>query len=199
MKSNQRVVIVGGGISGLTAAYRLQSLLPDGAVVTLVDAAPRVGGTVSTQREDGYLVESGPDSFLTRKPETEALCTELGLAERFIEVNANARRAFVVRNGRLRRLPQGMSGLVPMKTGPLLLTGSLSLAAKARVLMERAVPQRKEGGDESVASFFRRRFGAEAFDRLIEPLVSGIFAGDADELSVQAVLPQLAALERDLD
>ena len=152
---------------------------------------------MSTQREDGYLVESGPDSFLTRKPETEALCRELGLADRFLEVNTNARRAFVARKGRLRRLPQGMSGLVPMKTGPLLLTGSLSPVGKLRLLLERAIPQRSNGSDESVASFFRRRFGAEAFNRLIEPLVSGIYAGDADELSVQAVLPQLAELERE--
>jgi oxygen-dependent protoporphyrinogen oxidase len=190
-----RVAVIGGGISGLAAAHRLAGLLgPD--EVALLEADGRVGGKIVTERSGGYVIEGGPDCFLAVKPAGLELCRRLGIADRIRGTNPGLRRSFVRRAGRLHELPDGLTGLVPSRVGPLLTTGILSPAGRLRAACEPLVPRRRSTADEAVAAFVRRRFGREAYDWLVEPLLSGIFAGDGEALSLGATFPQLADTER---
>src|SRR5579872_6887086 len=189
------VVIVGGGIAGLAAALRIERAAAD-ARVTVLEAGSRLGGKIVTAREQGYIVEGGPDSFLTSKPRGLGLCRELGIESRLIGTNEAKRRTFVMRAGRLHPMPEGLSGLVPARLEPLLASDIFSPEGKVRLRHEPDVPPRESDGDETLGSFMRRRFGAEAYERLIEPLMAGIYAGNGDELSLNATFPQLRALER---
>jgi protoporphyrinogen/coproporphyrinogen III oxidase len=190
-----RVVIIGGGITGLTAAHRLMKTL--GAQhVTLIESAPRLGGKIFTTRADGFVLEGGPDCFLASKAPATQLCEELGLGPHIIGTNPALRRSFVKRGAALHPLPDGITGLVPSRLMPLMTSGVLSVAGRARAAMEMFVPRRKGEADESVASFVRRRFGNEAWQWLVEPLLSGIYAGDGEQLSVNATFPQLRETER---
>jgi len=188
----QDVVVVGGGIAGLAIAWELQShpsLLPEGTAVHVLEAASRAGGNIRTERRDGYLCEWGPTGFLDDVPATLNACRRLGLAPRLTRAGRAAERRFVVRGGKLRELP----------AGPLSFLGSdvLSLRGRLRVLLEPFVPARRADGDESVFEFARRRIGHEAARVLVDALVTGIWAGDAERLSLRSALPKLAALERD--
>jgi oxygen-dependent protoporphyrinogen oxidase len=189
------VAVVGGGITGLAAAHRLLRRLGPGSVA-LIEAEPRLGGKIHTVRREGFLLEAGPDAFLTSKPGGTELCRELGLTDELIGANPTMRRSFVKRAGRLHELPDGLSGLVPTRITSLLTSGLLSFPGRARAGLELLVPRRTADGEESVASFARRRFGREAYDWLIEPLLSGIYAGDGHQLSLDATFPQLRDLER---
>jgi oxygen-dependent protoporphyrinogen oxidase len=164
--------------------------------VTLLEATDRLGGKICTEHHDGFVIEGGPDGFLSSKPGALALCRELGLEGRLASTRACSRRAFVKRSGRLHPLPAGFSGLMPARVLPLLTSGTLSLRGGLRAGLEMLVPRRGEEGDESVGAFVRRRFGREAYDHLIEPLLSGIYAGDGDTLSLQSTFPQLRLMER---
>ncbi len=186
-----RAVVIGGGITGLVAAYRLQQA---GIRVTLLEKTARVGGCIRTVKQDGFLMEDGPDSFLARKRAARMLCEEIGL--KLQETLPQPHRAYILRRGSLIPLPDGFSGLVPSKLGPLLKTPLLSARGKARLLMDLVIPRRRREEDESVASFFRRRVGREAYEELIEPLVGGIGGGDPEELSLMAAFPQLQEAER---
>ncbi|HSN15239.1 MAG TPA: protoporphyrinogen oxidase, partial [Anaeromyxobacteraceae bacterium] len=190
-----RVVVVGAGISGLAAAHRLRQRLGP-AHVRVVDRAPQAGGKISTLRRDGLVMEEGPDSFLTTKPEGVALCRELGIAPRLVGTLPASPRGYVRRGGTLHPIPEGMSGLVPARLGGILRTRLLSLPGKLRLCAERLVPALATDADESVAAFIRRRFGAEAYEHLFEPLLGGIYAGNGDTLSLAATYPQLRTLER---
>jgi len=189
-----QVAVVGGGIAGLAAADRAAEVLGRGEVL-LLEAAGRLGGKIATEHVDGYVVEGGPDCFLAAKPAGLELCRRIGLAERLRPTNAAFRRSFVKRDGRLHELPDGITGLVPSRIAPLLTTRILSPAGRARAALESLVFRRKGGPEESVAQFVTRRFGREAYDWLVEPLLSGIFAGDGDALSLPATFPQLAETE----
>jgi oxygen-dependent protoporphyrinogen oxidase len=190
-----RVVVIGGGITGLAAAHRLREQL--GAQhVTLIESSPRLGGKISTTHTDGFVLEGGPDCFLASKPAAAQLCDALGLGAHIIGTNPALRRSFVKRGGRLHPLPDGITGLVPSRILPLMTTGVLSIGGRARAAMEMFVPRLKGDEDESVASFVRRRFGNEAWQWLVEPLLSGIYAGDGEQLSVRATFPQLRETER---
>ena len=196
MSAPLRVAIVGGGITGLAAAQRLsERLAGDGFV--LLEGDGRVGGKITTERVDGYLIEGGPDCFLARKPGGRALCRALGLEPRLRGTNPANQRSYVKRQGRLYPLPEGLSGLVPSRLGPLLTTRLLSIPGRVRAVLEPLVPPRRSVEDESIADFVTRRFGAEAYHWLAEPLLSGIYAGDGSRLSLRATLPQLAQLERE--
>lgn len=194
----KRVVIIGGGITGLAAAYRMQSearrrhLL---LTITLLEREPRLGGKILTVQEDDCIIEGGPDSVLAAKPQTLQLCAELGMADHLIGTNDAQKRTYVYSRGRLHDLPEGLSGLVPSRLSPLMRSSLISPLGKARLLMDFVLPARREGGDESVASFVGRRLGYETFARLIEPLMGGIYAGDAHQLSLNATFPQLRQLE----
>jgi oxygen-dependent protoporphyrinogen oxidase len=187
-------LVVGGGITGLAAAQRLAEV---GAPFLLVEALPRLGGKIVTEHQDGFVIEGGPDCFLASKPAGVALVHMLGLGERLCGTSAANRRTYVKRAGRLHQLPEGITGLVPSRVGPLLRTRVLSLGGRLRAGCEALLPGRSSADDESIARFVTRRFGAEAYDWLVEPLLSGIYAGDGESLSLAATFPQLVSLERE--
>lgn len=190
-----RTVIVGGGITGLAAAYALRREAPDAEIVVL-ERDQRLGGKIRTERIDGFVVEGGPDSFLTSKPGGLDLCRALGLEDDLEGTKPAPRRSFVLRQGRLFEMPQGLSGLVPSRLAPLFRSNLFSFSGKIRLAMEAIVPPRRDAADESLSSFMRRRFGREGYERLIEPLMSGIYGGNGDQLSLQATFPQLGAMEQ---
>ena len=185
-----RVVVIGGGIAGLSAAHRL--LRAGGSLETLLlEAAPRVGGHAWTTREDGFLVEGGPNAILERpnEPETRQMARELGIEPRLHEARASAKRRFVLRRGRLHRAPD---------SPPTVLTTSiLSPLAKLRLVMEPWARRAPQGADETVQEFASRRIGREAAERLVDAAVAGISAGDSRRLSVRASFPMLVEMERD--
>ena len=187
------VVVVGGGIAGLAAAFRLREL---GREVLLLEASPRLGGVVRTETVDGFVIEAGPDALLAQKPEGLALCDALGLAGRVIPTSPRAHTVLVLHRGRLHPLPEGMMLAVPTRVLPFLRSGLFSWPGKLRMALDLALPGRPPDGDESIASFLLRRFGAEAVERLGEPLMAGIHAGDPERLSMRATFPRLVELER---
>jgi protoporphyrinogen/coproporphyrinogen III oxidase len=192
------VIIVGGGIAGLSTAYALTedaSRQDIPLTCALIEAEPRLGGKILTEPVNGFLIEGGPDSFLSLKPWGLELCRKLGLADRVIGTNPDQRKTFVYSRGRLHELPEGLAMGVPTKLGPFLRSDLLSWRGKLRLGAELLVPRRHEEDDESLGSFFRRRLGDEAFERVIEPLMTGIYAGDADQLSIQATFPRFPKME----
>ena len=199
-RANDRVVVIGGGLSGLTAAHRLVSAPGDSGrrapEVVLLEASDRVGGSIWTERRDGFLLEGGADSFITNKPWAVDLCRELGLAPRLIGTDSQHRRSFVVHRGRLTPVPEGFVLMAPSKLLPVLTSPLLSIRGKLRLLMDLVLPRRDEETDESLAAFVRRRFGREALDRLVQPLVGGIYTADPNDLSLRATLPQFLEMER---
>jgi len=185
------VAIIGGGISGLTAAYELQQR---GVSTHVFEAASRPGGVIRTDRFDGWVIDGGPDALLVQKPAAVALCRELGLADRLISTQ-QPRTAYVLREGELVPLAAGSFLGFPVSLAALALSPLFSWAGKLRMAAEIAMP-RGGGRDESIASFVERRFGREAVDYLAEPLLAGIHAGDVDALSVAALFPRLLEAER---
>ncbi len=197
MTGARTVVVVGGGIAGLSAAYALSQCDGPPVVCTLVEADSRLGGKILTEQADGFVIEGGPDSFLSLKPWGLELCRKLGLEDRLIGTNPERRRTFVYSRGRLEELPEGLALGVPARLGPFVRSGLLSWPGKLRLGAEVFVPRRREEGDESLGSFFRRRLGDEALERIIEPLMTGIYAGDADRLSIRATFPRFPEMERE--
>ena len=193
-----RIAIVGGGIAGLAAAYELEMARRAGAKVeyTLFESQARLGGALSSEIVDGSVLERGPDSFLTEKPAAAELCRELGLAAELTPSNADARKTCILVRNRLVPLPDGLMFLVPTKLIPTALTRLFSLPTKLRMGLELLLPPRPSGlPDESVAALVERHFGREVVDRLADPLLSGIYGGDAAELSARTVLPRLVEME----
>lgn len=190
----KRVVIVGGGIAGLSAAYRLKHGAPDVAI-TLIESDRRLGGKIVTDRVDGFVIEGGPDTFLSYKPRGIGLCRELGLEDRLHGTNEKIRRTYVMRRGKLYDLPEGLTGLIPSRFGPMIKTGLISPWGKLRMGLDYFIPPKSLNGDESLAQFVERRLGRELYERLIEPLMSGIYAGDGEQLSLGATFPQLRQTE----
>ncbi len=166
------------------------------ARLTVLEAASQVGGVIQTEPLDGYLVEHGADMFSTQPPEALQLCRDLGIADQLIEPLAEGRGAMVVRDGRCHPIPEGFVLMRPTRLGAMLRTPLLSWRGKARLFAEPLVRPRRSDADESLASFVRRRLGQETFDRVVQPLVGGIYTADADLLSMQATMPQFVAMER---
>lgn len=193
--NGKRVAVIGGGISGLATAHRLVELDPS-LQVTLLEASGQLGGVLQTTQQDDFCVELGPDSFVTQPPYAVQLCERIGFAQELIETNAEHRQAFIVRHGKLQPLPEGLSLMAPSRILPLAMSPTLSLRAKMRMGCELFIPPRRDNEDESLASFTRRRFGREAAQRLVEPLVSGIFMADAERLSMRAAMPKFYDMER---
>lgn len=190
----RRVIVVGGGIAGLSAAYRLKQRAPDVAI-TLIESDARLGGKIITDRVDGFVIEGGPDTFLSYKPRGLGLCRELGLEDRLHGTNEKIRRTYVMRHGKLYDLPEGLTGLIPSRFGPMIKTGLISPLGKLRMGLDYFIPPKSPNGDESLAQFVERRLGRELYDRMIEPLMSGIYAGDGEQLSLGATFPQLRQTE----
>ncbi len=193
-----KVAVIGGGIAGVSAAYELARL---GAEFVLYEASDRLGGIVETVRCNGFVVECGPDSWVTEKPWARELAIELGLEAEIIPSNDRLRRTYIVQGGKLVAMPDGMRMMVPTKWEPLLSSPLFSWQARLAYLRE---PKRAEElkalvpeSDESVASFVRRHFGDEATDTIAAPLLAGVFGGSIDRLSVRAVMPAFVKMERE--
>jgi len=184
------IAIVGGGISGLAAAYELTAR---GIPFVLVERGLRLGGVIRTDQIDGYTVDAGPDALLTQKPAALDLCAALGLAKRLHPQAARA--TFVVRGGRLRRLPEASVLGIPTRWMPFVTTDAFSLRGKLRMAAEAVLPRGANGADESIASFIGRRFGREAVDYLAEPLLAGIHGGDPARLSMRVAFPRFLDFE----
>jgi protoporphyrinogen/coproporphyrinogen III oxidase len=188
------IVIIGGGIAGLAAAYRCEQLAGDVAV-TVVEREKWLGGKILTERSNGFVIEGAPDSFLSRKLRGLGLCRELGLAEQLHGRDPRHEKTFVRRGQELHRLPTGLTGMIPTNLEALQQSSLISPAGRARLAEEPALPPAPPNGDESVAHFVSRRLGREVYEALVEPLMSGIYAGDGDQLSLAATFPQLRQLE----
>jgi len=192
----KRVIVVGGGISGLATAVHLVEESPELDVVVL-EENDRLGGVIATHREDGFLVEEGPENFITNVPWCMDFCRKIGFEQQLIATNDEFRAAFVVRDGELCKIPEGFVIMAPSRLKPILTTPILSWKGKLRLMLEWLVPRKKEETDESLTSFATRRFGREVFERLIQPLVGGIYTADPDQLSLSATMPRFVKMERD--
>jgi oxygen-dependent protoporphyrinogen oxidase len=192
------IIIIGGGIAGLSAAYYAKKKVPD-ARVTLLEADSRWGGKITTDRAafDGgqFIIEGGPDTFLATKPYATALCKELGLGERLHGTNPNQKNTYVLHRNKLGPLPDGLAMMIPTNVQAILKSGLISWFSKARMGLDFLLPAKSVNGDESLGSFVSRRLGREAYENLIEPLMSGIYAGDGDTLSLASTFPYLRDLE----
>ena len=202
MTDPQPVAILGGGITGLAAAYDLARARRSGVPVEelLFERGQRLGGSVLTERAGGFVVEGGPDSFLSEKPEAAALCREVGLGDSLIGSNDAERRTYILQRDRLVPLPDGLMLLIPTRLWPVLTTPLLPLATKLSVVTEcfrSAPPDTREDADESVASFVRRHFGDAMVENIADPLLAGVFGGDSERLSVRSALPRFVAMERE--
>ncbi|HEV2961878.1 MAG TPA: protoporphyrinogen oxidase, partial [Candidatus Angelobacter sp.] len=200
----KRVAIVGGGIAGLSAAYFLEKARRNRADLewTLFEKSGRMGGLLRTEHRDGYIIEAGPDSFLTEKPDASRLCHDLGLGDELIPSNDFQRKTYILVKNRLVLIPDGLQFMVPTRLLPMATTSLFSLGAKLHIASEwflrpSSNHEGREAQDESVASFVRRHFGQEMVDRVAEPMLSGVFGGDAERLSVQAVLSRFVTMERE--
>ena len=193
-----KLVVVGGGITGLAAAHRAVEVARERSTeleLTLVEARDRLGGTIATEQAGGFLVESGPDSFLSEKPWALALCRRLGVEHRLVRTDDRFRKVFVWRAGRLHALPDGFQLLAPTKLGPFVRSGLFSWSGKLRIALDLVMP-RGTSDDESLGAFVRRRLGREALERVAQPLVAGIYTADPDDLSLTATMPRFSELER---
>ncbi len=188
-------VVVGGGISGLAAAHRLSELDPH-ARLTLLEANNRLGGVIQTVRRDGFLYERSADSFITTVPWAINLARRIGFEDQLIGTNPDGRRAMVVHQGRLEEIPAGFVLMAPRDLQAVLKTPILSWAGKLRLAWEAFEPPQANAGDESVAAFAKRRLGVEVFERLVQPLVGGIYTADPEKLSLAATLPRFQEMER---
>jgi oxygen-dependent protoporphyrinogen oxidase len=193
----KRVAIIGGGISGLSAAYYLERHRQRDPAVdyVLFEAEDRLGGSMRTESVDGCVVEAGPDSFLTEKPWAADLCRDLGLESDLIGSNDAQRKTYIVVRGRLVPIPDGLMFMVPTRLLPVAFSRLFSLKTKLRMAGEWFHPPHMAEGDESVAALIERHYGAEMVDRLADPLLSGVYGGDAASLSVRAVLRRFADME----
>lgn len=200
MTEKRDVIIVGGGIAGLTVAWRLLQQRPDCSTVVL-EASDRPGGRIRTEILEHaggrFVIELGPDSILTTKPWARDLCLELGMEDELLPINPAERPTAIWRDGRPVDLPPGLSLLAPQRPDALLQSALLSDAGRARAFEESTVPPRMSEGDESLGSFVRRRFGQEYLEAIGEPLLAGIHNADPDELSLQATFPRILGMERE--
>jgi oxygen-dependent protoporphyrinogen oxidase len=194
----KRIAIIGGGISGLSAAFALEEQRKSGTQLeyVLYEASPRLGGVLRTERVDGCLVEAGPDSFVTEKPWAADLCRALGLGDQLIGSNDGDRKTYILTRGHLVEMPDGLMFMVPTKILPTGLSPLFSWKTKVRMAQELFHPPRAVDRDESVADFVERHYGREMVDRLADPLLSGVYGGESASLSVRAVLPRFAEMER---
>ena len=195
----RRILVIGGGIAGLAAAHRVIELNNERALgleVMVLEASRRLGGSIGTERVGDFLVEAGPDSFISEKPWALRLCERLKLAPRLLSTQAAYQKTYVVHKGKLQPLPEGYFLLAPTRFWPFVQTPLFSVSGKLRMAAEILLPRGTINGDESLGSFVRRRFGSEALERVAQPLVGGIYASDPDKLSLGATMPRFKEMER---
>src|SRR4051794_11412642 len=194
----KRIAIIGGGIAGLSAAFYLEKARRAGANLqwVLFEKSDRLGGVIETERRDGFVIEAGPDSFLSIKPDASRLCQELALGDQLIPSNDATRKTYILVKGKLVPIPHGLEFIVPTRVWPMITTPLFSFSTKLRMAVELFSSARKDASDESVGDFVRRHFGQEMVDRVAEPLLAGVYGGNAERLSIRAVLPRFAEMER---
>jgi oxygen-dependent protoporphyrinogen oxidase len=195
----QKVAIIGGGISGLAAAHRLTELSLQRGLpleVSILEASSRLGGSICTRSYGDFIVENGPDSFITQKPWALDLCRRLGLAERIIQTNDKYRCTFVAFDGKLHALPEGFVMLAPTQWTSFLRSSLFTWAGKLRFALDLFVPAKSDDEDESLASFVTRRFGREALERVAQPMIGGVYTADPEKLSMKATMPRFLDMER---
>jgi oxygen-dependent protoporphyrinogen oxidase len=196
-----KIVVIGGGITGLAVAHRVlerSMALRKQVELVLIEGSARLGGIVQTDKREGFLLERGPDSFLSEKTAGIELAKRLQLESHLIETNQNHRRSFIVRNGRLLPVPAGFNLLAPARLWPLVTSDIFSWPGKARMALDLLLPRGSANGsaDESLAQFVRRRLGREALERMAQPMVGGIYTADPETLSLQATMPRFLEMER---
>ncbi|WP_236341217.1 protoporphyrinogen oxidase [Paenibacillus plantiphilus] len=197
-KSIKKIVIIGGGITGLSAAYYTMKQFEERRIpveITLVEKEGQLGGRINTLHHDGYTIEKGPDSFLARKLPIINLTKELGLEEELTATNPQARSNFILHKGKLHPMPLGLVLGIPTKLTPFMKTGLISPLGKLRAAMDLLLPARKGMDDEALGSFIKRRLGREVLENITEPLLAGIYAGETQNLSLQATFPQFKQME----
>lgn len=193
------ITIIGGGIAGLATAFYLQRQAQQIGLplrYTLLESGSRLGGKIVTETVDNFIVEGGPDSFLTQKPGGLQLCRDLGISDRLIPTNDERRNVYVLRDNRLIPFPAGYRLAVPTQFMPFALSPLISPLGKLRMGLDLFIPPRRDSRDESLADFIRRRLGQEALDMIAEPLMAGIYTADPEKLSLQSTFPMFADLER---
>lgn len=197
---SKHVLVIGGGITGLAAAHRLTELSRARSLelrITLLEASDRLGGVIATEHTDDLLIELGPDSYITDKPAALRLCERLGLTDRLIAPqHFTGLKLYTVHRGRLEPLPEGFLLMAPTRVGSVLRSPLFSWGAKLRMGLEPLIPRRSGDGDESLASFVRRRLGREVLERIAQPLIGGIYASDPEHLSLAATMPRFPEMER---
>jgi oxygen-dependent protoporphyrinogen oxidase len=195
----KRVVIVGGGISGLSAAYFLQEKVRESGEeveTLLVEKDQHLGGSILTEKIDGFVIEGGPDCFLSEKPWTLKLCARLGIEDQLLNTNEN-RRTFILSHGKLHALPEGFMLLVPTSFTPFIRSTLISPFGKIRMAMDWFIPRGRSEEEESLAEFVSRRLGKEALEKIAEPLVAGIHASVPETMSLKATFPRFLDLEQE--
>jgi oxygen-dependent protoporphyrinogen oxidase len=184
----KRAVIIGGGVSGLSAAYYLHREIirsGDDIELTLIEKEKRFGGCIVTEKVDGFIIEGGPDCFLSEKPWALQLCEDLGLGDRLLCTNEENRKVFILSRGKLHALPEGFMLMIPTSFTPFLKSSLISLPGKFRMAMDLFLPRKRSDGEESLAEFVGRRLGNEALEKIAEPLVAGIHAGTPETMSIK--------------
>jgi len=185
MSERKKVVIIGGGITGLAAAYYMQKDAREQGLpidITMIEASTELGGKIQTVRRDGYVIERGPDSFLIRKQSVDQLAADLGIADQLVR-NATG-QAYIFLHNQMHKIPAGAVMGIPTEVKPFIASGLFSLSGKLRAAGDLVLPRSGITGDQPLGKFFRRRFGTEVVENLIEPLLSGVFAGDIDHMSL---------------
>ncbi len=197
----KRIAIIGAGIAGLAAAHRLleRSAAADERIEVLIfESGPRLGGIIKTDERDGFLMERGPDSFITEKPEALELARRLGLESQLLATNETHRRSFIARGNQLVPVPEGFHLIAPGRLRPFINSEMLSWSGKARMALDLVLPRKNTNGatDESLGEFIRRRLGREALERIAQPMIGGIYTADPEKLSLRATMPRFIELER---
>ena len=192
-------VVIGGGISGLAACYKLMTESQKRGLslcVKLFEASGRLGGVIGTVKRGGLVMEQGPDAFLSTKPWARDLCQELGIAGQLVGTTARYRRSFVIHDNNLHATPKGFYMMAPSMVIPLIRSPIFSLKGKLRMAMDLFLPPKDGNGDESLESFVVRRLGREVFERIAQPMIGGIYAADPSKLSLRATMPQFHDMEQ---
>ncbi|MRG86953.1 protoporphyrinogen oxidase [Salinibacillus xinjiangensis] len=195
--SDKQIVIVGGGIAGLTAAYYLQKEIKSKQLpykLRLIEASNQLGGKIQTVHKDGFTIERGPDSFLARKESAARLAKNVGLGDELVRVSSG--KSYILANGKLHSMPKGAFMGIPTQITPFVYSSLFSIPGKLRAAGDFILPKGKPREDQSLGAFFRRRLGDEVVENLIEPLLSGIYSSDVDRLSMMATFPNFYQLEQ---
>lgn len=194
----KKIIIIGGGIAGLATAFRIQREIETGADLEciLLEGSDRFGGKISTEKSDGFVIERGPDSFISQKPAAIQLCKQLGLEDRLTGTNPGAPSTFVYTGGKLVTMPDGLSLMIPTKFLPFAFTPLFSIPGKIRMACDLLIPRKEDDADESLASFVRRRMGEEALSKMAEPMLAGIYASDPEKMSIGSTFPMFVETER---